>query len=40
MKLNTQEDLIEKTQGDVDALQKQLDGQRQELEQYVAGLTV
>jgi predicted nucleic acid-binding Zn-ribbon protein len=39
-KLNDQETAIEKTQGDADALQKQLDAQRKELEAYVAGLNV
>ena len=40
VKLNTQEDAIEKTQADVDALTKTLDEQRKALEAYVAGLNV
>ncbi len=39
-KLNDQETLIEKTQGDGDDLQKQLDAQKHDLEAYLAGLNV
>ncbi len=39
-KLDDQETAIEKTQADADALQKQLDGQRKDLEAFVAGLNV
>ncbi len=39
-KLNDQETAIEKTQGEADDLQKQLDAQQKELEDYVAGLNV
>ena len=39
-KLNDQETAIEKTQGEGDDLLKQLDGQRKELEAYLAGLNV
>ena len=40
VKLNAQEDLIEKTQAEADGLQKQLERQRQALEQYVAGVNL
>jgi hypothetical protein len=39
-KLNDQETAIEKTQGDQDDLQKQLDAAQKELESYLAGLNV
>jgi predicted nuclease with TOPRIM domain len=39
-KLNDQETAIEKTQGEDDDLQKLLEAQRKELEDYVAGLNV
>jgi small nuclear ribonucleoprotein (snRNP)-like protein len=39
-KLNDQETQIEKTQNDIDALQKTLDGQRKELEAYLQDLNV
>ena len=40
VKLNAQEDAIEQTEADMDVLKKRLDGQRQELERYLAGLNV
>ena len=39
-KLNDQETQIEKTQANLDDLQKKLDSQRQELEAYVESLDV
>ena len=39
-KLDAQETAIEQTQADADALQKQLDQQRKDLDAYVGGLNV
>ena len=39
-KLNDQETAIEQTQGDADALQKQMESQQHDLETYLAGLNV